>query len=245
MKFKQRFVPLYHGFLNKLKTIFGNPIAISDANSGALMGLRIFGKSTQDGTPTPNAPVDIVSVENPKVNVDSQTLSIPYTIHGIPVTSGGNYTDANGQQWICDEVDFERGVYVQRVEAITLTGAENWVEHASNRLYVQIKDVDTYQKQPLICSHATYSPSSVEGNYASSGSKGIYLNKNDLYRTVDELVEFLNENNIVVCVALATPIETPLTAAQIEAYKSLHTNEPNTTISNDQNAWMEVKYISK
>jgi hypothetical protein len=44
---------------------------------------------------------------------------------------------------------------------------------------------------------------------------------------------------------LATPIETPLTAAQIEAYKSLHTNEPNTTISNDQNAWMEVKYTSK
>ena len=37
---------------------------------------------------------------------------------GIPVDSGGNYTDADGQQWVCDEVDFERGVYVQRIQKI-------------------------------------------------------------------------------------------------------------------------------
>ena len=47
------------------------------------------------------------------------TTSTPNDLPGIPVTSGGNYTDANGQQWICDEVDFERGVYVQRVGVIT------------------------------------------------------------------------------------------------------------------------------
>lgn len=33
------------------------------------------------------------------------------------------------------------------------------------------------------------------------------------------------------------------TQDQIEAYKALHTNKPNTTIYNDQNAWMEVEYI--
>lgn len=44
------------------------------------------------------------------------TLSTPNGLPGIPVTSGGNYTDASGQQWVCDEVDFERGVMVQRID---------------------------------------------------------------------------------------------------------------------------------
>lgn len=37
------------------------------------------------------------------------TLPTPNGLPGIPVTSGGNYTDENGQQWVCDEVDLERG----------------------------------------------------------------------------------------------------------------------------------------
>ena len=38
----------------------------------------------------------------------------PYGLPGVPVSSGGNYTDENGQQWICDEIDFKKGVYIQR-----------------------------------------------------------------------------------------------------------------------------------
>ena len=44
------------------------------------------------------------------------TLPTPDGLPGIPVTSGGNYTDQSGQQWVCDEVDLERGVKVQRVD---------------------------------------------------------------------------------------------------------------------------------
>lgn len=47
-----------------------------------------------------------------------QTIELTHTLPGIPVTSGGNYTDSNGQQWICDEVDLERGVYIKRVGVI-------------------------------------------------------------------------------------------------------------------------------
>ena len=43
------------------------------------------------------------------------TLSTPNGLPGIPVSSGGNYTDASGRQWICDEIDLERGVRIQRV----------------------------------------------------------------------------------------------------------------------------------
>ena len=44
------------------------------------------------------------------------TLPTPTGLPGIPVTSGGSYTDSTGQQWVCDEVDLERGVRVQRVD---------------------------------------------------------------------------------------------------------------------------------
>ncbi len=34
---------------------------------------------------------------------------------GVPVLSGGNYTDEDGVQWICDEYDFSKGEYIQRI----------------------------------------------------------------------------------------------------------------------------------
>lgn len=57
----------------------------------------------------------------------SQQLSIqtPNGLPGIPVDSGGNFTDADGQQWVCDEVDFERGVYAQRIQKILGYSDEN------------------------------------------------------------------------------------------------------------------------
>ena len=104
----------------------GNPVSVSDAFSAPLCGLTVYGRSTQDGTPTPDAPVPIVSagdggsmaVTLSDGNGKTQTLTLPTPngLPGIPVTSGGNYTDASGQQWVCDEVDLERGVRVQRVD---------------------------------------------------------------------------------------------------------------------------------
>jgi hypothetical protein len=103
----------------------GNPIAVDDAFAAPLCGLTIYGKSTQDGTPTPDAPVPIVSagdggsltVTLSDGNGKTQTLTLPTPtgLPGIPVTSGGSYTDSTGQQWACDEVDLERGIRVQRV----------------------------------------------------------------------------------------------------------------------------------
>lgn len=46
------------------------------------------------------------------------TVSTPNGLPGIPVPSDGNYTDASGQQWICDEIDFARGKHVHRIGKI-------------------------------------------------------------------------------------------------------------------------------
>ncbi len=42
---------------------------------------------------------------------------------------------------------------------------------------------------------------------------------------------------------LETPIETPLSESQIEAFKAIYTHYPNTSITNDSGAEMEVVYI--
>ena len=80
-------------------------------------------------SPSPDYPQDIISAGtdgNIAVSVSDgaeqrQQLIIPTPngLPGISVDSGGTYTDETGQKWVCDEVDFARGVYVQRVQKIT------------------------------------------------------------------------------------------------------------------------------
>ena len=213
-------------------TEIGNPIAVDDAFSAPLCGLTVYGRSTQNGTPTPDAPVPIVSagdggsltvkvtgknrmppnleyqefvecfvkkntpitlvfkgdlvsqggnilffdknndqywfgIDEGKAehhithpvdltkfqylipNMASEnmcltwnasspdyepyreqllTLPTPTGLPRIPVTSGGNYTDQSGQQWVCDEVDLKRGVKVQRVDKAAFDNTKTLAE---------------------------------------------------------------------------------------------------------------------
>ena len=109
----------------------GNPIDVDDAFAAPLCGLTVYGRSTQDGTPTPDAPVPIVSagdggtiavtLSDGNGKMQTLTLPTPTGLPGIPVATSGNYTDPQGQNWVCDEVDLERGVKVQRVNALDLS----------------------------------------------------------------------------------------------------------------------------
>lgn len=255
----------------------GNPASCDDAFAAPLCGLTVYGKSTQDGTPTPDAPVPIVSAgdggsvavkvtgknrmpsnlkyrdfaecfvkkntlitfvfkggfvsqggnilfigennENLWFGIDAgkaehhitlkanatkfqyllnntasenvcltwnasspdyepyreQLLTLPTHngLPGIPVTSGGNYTDQNGQQWVCDEVDLERGVKVQRVDKAAFDSTKT-----------------------------------------------------------------LAEQNAI----LATPIETPLTPAEIAAYKVITAYAPDTVVQASDGAGVKLEY---
>jgi hypothetical protein len=101
------------------------------------------------------------------------TLPTPTGLPGIPVTSGGTYTDQSGQQWVCDEVDLERGIRVQRVDKAAFDSTK-----------------------PLA------------------------------------------EQNAI----LATPIETPLTPAEIAAYKALTTYGPDTVVQAGDGAGLKLDY---
>ena len=369
--------------------VTGKVVSITDSAEMPLKGLRLFGKSVQDGTPTPDAPVEIESVESPSVTVCgknllpdvatsesysgitlvvnedksitvngtatehvfyapykftfkagqsyvlsgcptggsgdtyfmyinnlggmrdygngvvvkldedftsdvgfcirsgtkidnltfypmvtvgtvadgyepskvSQIIKSELTLHGIPVTSGGNYTDKNGQQWICDEVDLERGVYVQRTATVVVNGSKNPSTFATGNKggsvfaysYDDLKMNILRNREHKLCDRLqrppTTNPTSFKDcevgywGYNTVGSNDMFIVMNvGKFDSVDDVKSWLSENPVTFVYVLDTPIETPLTEIEIAAYKALHTNYPNTVVMSE--ADVEVKYAA-
>lgn len=127
---------------------------------------------------TPNTTVQVALTRN-KIATYSPyreqllTVGTPSGLPGIPVTSGGNYTDQSGQQWVCDEVDFGKSVKVQRID------------------------------------------------------KGAF-----------DSTKTLAEQNVI----LAAPIEKPLTPDEIAAYKALIAYGPDTVVQASDGAGIKLDY---
>lgn len=338
----------------------GTSVSVSDALAAPLIGLRVFGKSTQDGTPMPTAPAPITSAGgsgtvtvrltgenllNPSLfqdgqyqNFDSNSANFgivtnsnywitglqpcvpgtayhishafsggcfynesqqplgaisvgesfrtpakcgyfclnfekstvafggqvsaalgdavyaPYTeqtlplqtpnaLPGIPVSSGGNYTDENGQQWVCDEVDLARGVRVQRITKIKLTSSMNWSKAGNNvdRYFCTFDGIDA---AGTFCTHFSAAINSeTVGGIATSSSNIIGFAYAERGTTsVDDFKAFLDANEVYIYVPLATPVETALSSAEIAAYKALTTYAPTTTISVSDGAGATATY---
>lgn len=347
----------------------GNPVSCDDAFSAPLCGLHIYGKSTQDGTPTPDAPVPIVSagdggsvvvkvttanvlegtkpgntntsagatytadkngvsvvgktvsvssfvlhdnnktnltpgvyyltatglttsvyinfyhigkitnnVQNLKIDISPGknynvvlavegdktvnttvqvsltrnkittyspyreqllTLSTPNGLPGIPVTSGGNYTDQTGQQWVCDEVDFERGVKVQRINTVdlstcTITGGTNLTVTKRLAILLPLEGKDYMVK--AICNRLPYLVSFTEDE------QHFYVDKRNAQIFIPIGTENPKEGEYILFYVLATPIETPLTPAEIAAYKALTTYAPDTVVQASDGAGIKLDY---
>ena len=110
------------------KTASGETIVLKDSAACRLRSFRLYGKSIQDGLPTPESPAEfqsagdsgsiMVALSDGGIQSKVFTFPTPNGLPGIPVEDGGNYTDGDGQQWYCDIVDLSSGVYLQNVEYI-------------------------------------------------------------------------------------------------------------------------------
>ena len=58
-------------------TASGKGIVINDSSDLSIQELHLFGKTTQNGTPTPDVPIEIKQIENPTVSVAGKNLLIP------------------------------------------------------------------------------------------------------------------------------------------------------------------------
>ena len=185
--------------------------------------------------------------------IQTLTLATPNGLPGIPVTSGGNYTDSNGQQWICDEIDLARGVYVQRVYNPVLS-ALGWSEGNYNddrdgKLYqVNLNGVARLASGSMV-SHFNESASASGYRWETLklgeyfGPAG-YLVVCAPQTTLGEFKDWLASEDAEAMFARETPIETPLDADTLAAYAALHTNKPNTTVLNDAGAGQKLGYVA-
>jgi hypothetical protein len=180
------------------------------------------------------------------------TIPISNGLPGIPVTAGGNYTDENGQQYICDEIDFSRGKYVQRVWQAEFDGSEDEVwTTANNEKPFRIEKVmpeDMYYRTGFCNQYKSVSLFTDTGIVFGVHNATICMSDSGFYdktlpdRGLSKWKAYLAERPLKVMTYLDTPIETDLTEAQIQAYKSLTTFKPTSIISNDANAQMNVEY---
>ena len=78
-----------------------------------------------------------------------QTVTLPYTLNAIPVESGGNVT-IDGQQYIADYVDVERGKVVRIVDSSKLDNTQSIINKTEWLLAEQQEtDLTTEQTQAL------------------------------------------------------------------------------------------------
>lgn len=216
-------------------------------------------------SPSPDYPQEIesagdggsvaVTLSDGKDKTQTLTLPTPNGLPGIPVTSGGNYTDPQGQQWVCDEVDLERGVKVQRVKVLDI---DNTTPRGSINSYwyaalfrtdssiantgVQAYKAIMCQKFPTVSqSNETKYDYPVVAPYGHTNTLELRFRAPEaLYATIKDFQQTIVGTKVYY--PLATPIETPLTPDEIAAYKALTAYAPDTVVQASDGAGIKLDY---
>lgn len=164
--------------------------------------------------------------------------TLPYELYAIPVSSGGNVT-IDGQQYITDYVDVERGKLVRMTELIEYDGTENWSLQSINnngianfqiivtRYIGNIGMCDTLQLQKTTISNTNTEGFMINNN----NSLFIRINTTRGISTLETFKEFLANKHIFILYALSTPTEIDLVKEEITAFKALSTYYPKTYIN--------------
>lgn len=200
------------------------------------------------------------TIYEPYYEPQSLSISTPTGLPAIPVDTDGNYTDANGQQWIADYVDLKRGKYVQNICDLPLkdinlewcTWGVNYIVSNGTGFYAYLTKyahVGNTKTLATICQHNADAwggrkigcNAEVNSNYIT-----ISLHTSDLDDASDNTKAIASFKKIVeqtdthVLYVRAEPIERDLTPEEIQAYKTLVTYAGTTIVENDAECYMEV-----
>lgn len=182
----------------------------------------------------------------------SITISTPNGLPGIPVDSGGNYTDKNGQQWISDKITEKNGeIGIERkLKKYIFTGNEvinksvgslNQDDRFSVIIPVSIKEGTS---DAVICNRF------INDKKWGTADNSFYANKKTVYlrrvgiTEIRQLQDFLKTNETYIIFRQEEAIFEPLSKETQDKIRLLHTNYPTTVVSNDESAHMEVSYVA-
>lgn len=225
----------------------GEPVAFEVAEHTSVDVTVIFSENSTYNNSTVSVQIERGDNATAYEPYTGQALAIttPGSLPGIPVASGGNYTDENGQQWIADEVDLARGVYVQRILRKTISDFSKAVaaEPTSGHTEGYINNgVHSREKTGGLCDHFHYAASGHFERFGLAGAMVYFTLSGEL--TADEWRERMTALSPTIFVALKDPTETPLSDVELQAYLAMHSKKPTTTVLNDAGAHMVLEYAA-
>ena len=195
---------------------------ISVDGSAIADSFTVFGNSTQDGTPTPSAPVPIVSVaDGGTLNVKTKDSANVITTYPIDLQGNSPRSLPDGTR---DELRVEGGrkVLVKRVGEVTFDGSETWMLYTASTY-----GEDFYTAKPQDCPSSVYGSRVTSNIAAGSNFNGSQQDKVNISSTgnvnfavgrtlgitsVPDWKTWLASNNVTLLYPLAAPQEIDLGA---------------------------------
>lgn len=180
----------------------------------------------------------------PYQGIQALPIPTPNGLPGIPVDSGGNWTDEKGQQWICDTIDREAGLWTHKCKSVVLSSAMRWGQEAvpasDGDLYLFTYDitvpVSSNQGKP-ICNYASYIVKNASGVADKWSSGKFTVSSSGFFEvrysgTLDEWKAYIDAANppIEVLTFVDEPYTTQLSAEELAALNALQSYDGTTNI---------------
>lgn len=175
---------------------------------------------------------------------EPQTISIntPTGLPAIPVDTDGNYTDANGQQWIADYVDLKLGKLYKKVTRLNLKDVDaiNIAHgfHSNGNGYLSFSVKNVSKEHRPISNRYKGSMWTRESGYTYVPNSNTIVFVDDRFTDKQTAIKLVQDTYVIY--ALTSQIETDLTPEEIQAYKNLVTYAGTTIVENDAECYMEV-----
>ncbi|MGN0674294.1 MAG: hypothetical protein ACI4KG_00940 [Oscillospiraceae bacterium] len=231
--------------------------SIIDAAYYPVMELHLYGKSVQNGPPTPENPVDIISVcDSGTLNITSDNgndISVAAEISSaLPLRSVGD---------VCDELIYNAdgtGKIVKRIGKYTFTGNENFLFRGNRDNMYMYSVTNAFQFVRGLQANVVCDKYKNVGNAENWQAALNLLNANEVcvWNNTDNCTVYFGSScsdlesfkaevaGTAVVYQLAEPTEIALSAAEITALKKLYTYDSVTNIYNNANACMSIKYCN-
>ena len=232
----------------KVTTDKSTSIVLNDSSDCNIIGLTLYGKSTQSAVPSPTNPVDINNINNPSITFsddsDRQSNNIQCTLRGIGNVCDTLTVNSDGTGCITHNLLYER-----IISGKSQSGHTWRYSTTSKRFY---RDDTRYKANcgipNLLCSRFEVKDNERNvtldnsiGFTAGTGT-GIAIRMLQFGGDISAFENWLDKNEVYILIPLKQPIVTDLSKNQVDKILSLHTYYPSTKISADTD--FEATYIA-
>ena len=234
----------------KATTDKSTSVVLNDSSDCNIVGLTLYGKSTQSAIPTPTNPVAIKNINNPKITVtndsDSQSINIQCTLRGIGNVCDTLTVKSDGTGYITQRL------FAERITSQRKSTSLEWnYSKATHRFFRNdySYSFDVKDNKPLIlCSHLDVGENEKNTAFDNSigwinvNGVGIAIRITEFDGDIAKFKKWLDDNEVYVLAPRSKPITVNLSKDEVDKILSLHTYYPSTKISADTD--FEVTYIA-